>query len=310
VASLAEGQGLTVAGSKDREPVVAAGCLVTAVDGSEPTVLLVHRPKYDDWSLPKGKRDEGEHILATAVREVHEETGLRVALRRPLPSREYLAEGLPKVVHYWHAEVLADDGFVPGKEVDEIAWVPLADAVDRATHPLDAALIAHALQPSGTPFLVLRHGKAVKRAAWDGEDLERPMEPAGHEQAAALVPLLAAYGVGRVHSSAARRCVTTVEPYAEHIAAPVVLEPALTEDGFELDPTAGLDRGSGLLAETDRSGVATVLCGHRPVMPPLLAHLLEGSDVVGPTDTMPTGSFVVVHVNDGTVLAAEQHVVD
>ena len=105
------------------EPIVAGGCLVvrTGVDGLE--ALLVHRPKYDDWSLPKGKRDPGEHVILTAIREVEEETGVRVRLNQPLPHRQYEVAGVPKVVYFWRATPVSVEEFEPGSEVDEIAWL-------------------------------------------------------------------------------------------------------------------------------------------------------------------------------------------
>jgi 8-oxo-dGTP diphosphatase len=296
--------------SRSNEPIVAAGCVVTRGSGADAEVLLVHRPKYDDWSLPKGKQEPKEHVLATAVREVFEESGLVVALRRPLPSREYVVDSTPKAVHYWRAQVEADEGFTPNKEVDEIAWLPVADAVRRATHPLDAELAAMATQPAGTPFLLLRHGKATKRASWDGADLDRPMDAVGFEQADELVPLIGAYGVRRVHSSAARRCMTTVQPYADRHGLPLVPERSLSEEGFLEDPVAALERAAGLLSEADRSGEPVVVCGHRPNMPALLAHLLEESGIVGPTDAIPVASFVAIHVAGGVPIAAEQHFLD
>lgn len=294
-------------GGTPREPVIAAGCLVTRGDGADTEVLLVHRPKYDDWSLPKGKQEPDEHVLATAVREVHEETGVRVRLRRPLPSREYLAEGQPKVVHYWQAEVVGDDGFREGREVDRIAWLRIAAAARTASHAPDGVLIAQALEPMGTPFLVLRHAKARKRAVWDGPDVERPLDRNGVVQARRLVPMLAAYGVRAVHSSSASRCVTTVLPYAERTGLAVIREQSLTEEAFGVDPRAGLQRAVDLLAEAAAAGIATVLCGHRPVMPALIAELLQGSGLVGPTDTMPTGSFVAIHLVGGIPVATEHH---
>lgn len=296
-----------MAGGKGQDPVIAAGCLVTRGHGAATEVLLIHRPKYDDWSLPKGKQEPGEHVLATAVREVHEESGLRVALRRPLPSRDYLADGQPKVVHYWRATVVDDDGFVETKEVDAVAWLPIAEAARTATHAPDGALIAQALEPAATPFLVLRHAKARKRAAWDGPDRERPLDRNGVAQARRLVPMLAAYGVRAVHSSTAERCTATVLPYAERSGFAIIREPELTEEAFEADPAAGLARSSALLADAGKTDTPAVLCGHRPVMPALLAELLQGSGLVGPTDTMPTGSFVVVHINGADVVATEHH---
>ena len=95
--------------------VVAAGAVVWRPDPAHPgevEVCVVHRPRYDDWSLPKGKLDRGEHLLAGAVREVEEETGQRVVLDRPLPTQHYEVNGVPKRVHYWaaRAELLARAG--------------------------------------------------------------------------------------------------------------------------------------------------------------------------------------------------------
>jgi 8-oxo-dGTP diphosphatase len=292
-------------------PIVASGCVVTRdVDGST-EVLLVHRPKYDDWSLPKGKQDPDEHVTLTAVREVLEETGVRVRLQQPLPHREYTVGDAPKVVYYWRASIVVDKGFVPSNEVDDIAWLPLEQAVKRATHPLDGKLVELARQPATTPFVVLRHGHAVKRSAWSGEDLERPLDTLGVEQSDMLVERIAAYGVQRVHTSEARRCVQSVTPYAEHAGLPVVYEPALTENAYEETPAAGNARAAGLLADSVRSGQPTLLCGHRPYLPDLLDHLLEGSGLTAPHDTVPVGSMIVLHPRAdsarNTIAALEHH---
>ena len=86
-------------------------------------------PRYDDWSLPKGKADAGEHLTCTAVREVLEETGVVVALRRPLPMQHATrSTGVPKEVHYWRAVVVEETEFVPGNEVDEIRWLSVDEA--------------------------------------------------------------------------------------------------------------------------------------------------------------------------------------
>src|SRR5215472_19203727 len=98
-------------------------------DSEEPRVLLVHRKKYDDWSLPKGKTEPGELLPVTAVREVLEEGGARLALGRRLSSVRYQVSGRPKRVHYWAARVLSvDPRAVPNSEVDEVAWVPASSA--------------------------------------------------------------------------------------------------------------------------------------------------------------------------------------
>jgi 8-oxo-dGTP diphosphatase len=101
-------------------------------------VALVHRPKYDDWTLPKGKLYPGESFEEAALREVEEETGLRCRLVRELPSSEYPdAKGRPKLVRYWLMEVESDRGFALGDEVDEVRRLPLDDALTLLTYDRD-----------------------------------------------------------------------------------------------------------------------------------------------------------------------------
>ncbi len=275
--------------------IVAAGCLVTRGDGSDREVLLVHRPKYSDWSLPKGKLIEGEHTTQAAVREVVEETGVHVALRQPLPSHKYKVGGDPKIVHYWRAEIVVDEGFAPNSEVDRIEWLSIEAARKRLTRPQDGELALLAAEPASTPFVVLRHGHATKRVDWSGEDPRRPLDPAGFVQAEALVGRLEAYGLVRVHTSSATRCVQTVTPFAAHAGFPVVLEPELCQEAYEAEPDAAKARAAGLLADTLRSGQPTVLCGHRPYLPELMTHLLRGSGLTAPQDTVPVASMLVIH---------------
>jgi 8-oxo-dGTP diphosphatase len=118
--------------------VKAAGGVVLR-DGR---IAVVHRPRYDDWSLPKGKLDPGEGWEECALREVHEETGLRCTLARELSSTSYTdRKGRAKVVRYWLMDVTAEDTFTPDDEVDELRWVPPAEAATLLTYPHDAELI-------------------------------------------------------------------------------------------------------------------------------------------------------------------------
>jgi 8-oxo-dGTP diphosphatase len=119
--------------------VRAAGGVVLDPEGR---VALVHRPRYDDWTLPKGKLDPGESFEDAALREVWEETGLRGRLVRELPSSEYLdAKGRSKVVRYWLMEVEHDPGFVPNDEVDELRWILVDEAQALLTYPRDAEIL-------------------------------------------------------------------------------------------------------------------------------------------------------------------------
>src|SRR4051794_17513614 len=148
--------------------IVAAGAVVLR---KGPEVLLVHRPKYDDWSMPKGKVDPGEHVTATAVREVAEETGLRVRLGPPLRSQQYDVRNgstRTKIVQYWVGRPVAEDdvsAYAPNEEIDQVVWVPIDKARDLLSYERDVATLTEAVpfQKKTHPLIVLRHGKAVPR---------------------------------------------------------------------------------------------------------------------------------------------------
>ena len=259
------------------EPVLAAGAVLWRDGAASPSggleVCVVHRPKYDDWSLPKGKADPGEPLVVTAVREVLEETGNAVALGRPLPAQRYVAFGRPKVVSWWAAA--ADpyaDPWSGTKEIDRIEFLPVADALVRLTRPIDRELVETvAADPAPTRTLVLlRHGTAVPRAAWTGTgtDLDRPLAATGEAESRRLVPVLTAYGVRRVVTSDALRCKATIEPYAAAAALPVEVDARLAQD------TRGPgDRAADAVTEALDADVPVVLCTHRPVLPTLLHRL-------------------------------------
>jgi 8-oxo-dGTP diphosphatase len=113
--------------------VEAAGGVVVR-DGR---VALVHRPRYDDWTLPKGKLDPGETFEDAALREVLEETGLRCRLLRELPRVEYAVKDRPKLVLYWLMEVESEADFVANDEVDELRWLTPADALALLSYERD-----------------------------------------------------------------------------------------------------------------------------------------------------------------------------
>ena len=196
-------------------------------------VALVHRPRYDDWSWAKGKLDAGEEWPAAAVREVAEETSLRVHLRRPLPTSTYPIGSLSglatKEVRYWVAEVVGDTGALK-HEIDEVAWLAPEEAALRLDYARDQEQLRALVQADEAdelttwPLAVVRHAKAYPRGSWEGADPLRPLDARGKERAAALGPILAAYGVKRLVSSPSTRCVDTLRPVRrarpDHHAAP------------------------------------------------------------------------------------------
>ena len=135
-------------------PTVRAGGGIVVRRGPDGTtqVLLVHRPRYDDWSLPKGKADPGERDEETALREVEEETGLRCTLGAPAGRTRYRdSKGRDKVVHYWLMEPVSgagDAAFIPNDEVDDVWWCSVAEAADRLPYSHDRKLLAKAPVPA------------------------------------------------------------------------------------------------------------------------------------------------------------------
>lgn len=287
----------------------AAGVVVLRGKSRKREVLTVHRPHRADWSLPKGKVEFGEHILAAAVRECDEETGYQVRLGPCVGSMEYVAAGRPKRVDYWLAEVVGDEGFAPDDEVDSIAWVPIKDAASHLTYPADVELVQRAASlPSTTPFVLLRHAKAIKRSDFTGDDdADRPLSGRGRGEAKALSPLLEAFGVRSVHSSSAKRCTATVRPFTRRIEAEAVLEPSLTEHAHDADAGEAARR----IVELYAINEPTVVVSHRPVLPTLFGALATHLDI--PEDgtwdpRLSPAAFVVIHRDArGAVIGIERY---
>ena len=225
-----------------RPPIRAAGGVVwrrradgSAEDGVE--VAIIHRPRYDDWSLPKGKLAAGEPDLEGAVREVLEETGYHVRVGRPLGETRYSKQAgggsRTKVVRWWAMQAEAG-AFSATREVDDLEWLSLAEASDRLTRDTDRDVLerfARGPGPSRT-LLLVRHAMAGSSSTWDGDDRDRPLDDCGVAQADELVRILSRFEIGTIASADVRRCVGTVEPLADAQQLIVVPEPLLSEVGY------------------------------------------------------------------------------
>ncbi|TQJ67501.1 8-oxo-dGTP diphosphatase [Arthrobacter sp. SLBN-100] len=257
--------------------VTAAGALPWRLNKDQLEVLLIHRPRYDDWSWPKGKIDDGETVPECAVREVWEEIGLSASLGIPLPPIHYhVASGL-KVVYYWAVRVNGGKLVPDGKEVDSVMWCAPDKAARLLSNPSDVAPLeylrdAHERGELNTwPLLVLRHAKAKPRSSWSKAEGERPLAATGNRQAKAVGRLLQAWKPPRVVTSPWLRCVATVAPYAKAAGAKVKLAEALTEHRHERNPkkTAAVVEA---LFDKQRP---VVLCTHRPALPTVFGQLTE-----------------------------------
>jgi phosphohistidine phosphatase SixA/8-oxo-dGTP pyrophosphatase MutT (NUDIX family) len=268
---------------------------------AEPRVdlLLIHRPRYNDWSFPKGKSEAGETLQATATREIAEETGARVRLGHPLGEMTYpVSDGL-KSVTYWSARIVGEhQPFEPNKEVDEIRWVGVREARKLLTYQHDLDLLETFVElldrraHRARTLVVLRHGKAAARSTGIA-DLDRPLTSVGGQQAKAVLPVLDSYGVGRVVSSPALRCAQTVEPYAHSISTFIEIDERLSEDTTANNVQRSVD------SMLDRKR-PVVLCSHRPTLPWIFEAIGTDSYDLAP------GEGIVVHHRRGTVFTVEK----
>jgi 8-oxo-(d)GTP phosphatase len=299
----------------DGGEIRAAGAVLWRRSGRGIEVALIHRPRYDDWSFPKGKAKPGEHVLETAVREVTEETGLRPVLGRPLPAAHYESAGRPKRVDYWAARPAPGAGgsFQPNDEVDDLEWLPVPEARARLSYQRDVAMLDEfASGPADTvAFTFLRHASAGSKDDWPGDDLDRPLDPAGAAEAARVAPLLWCFGFRRVITSGAERCVATVRPYAALTGMPLVIEPAFTVGRTDQDSgpdAAAAAQAAAHVAAIIAAGAPTVICAHRENLSSLAAAACAalGADALD-CDPLPMAGFWVLHAAHGLLAAAEQH---
>jgi 8-oxo-dGTP diphosphatase len=281
----------------------AAGGVLWRPAGLGVRIAVVHRPRYDDWSLPKGKLDPGEHPLEAAVREVREEAGFAGAVGRRLAGISYRALAGPKTVDYW-AMRAGDGEFVPGDEVDGLEWLPTDDALRRLTYGHDTGVIDDFVRVTADALVLLvRHAKAGDRDSWPHADELRPLDPVGVRQAARLAEVLPLFGPRRIVSADRARCVLTVEPLARRLGVVVELEPALSEDGYAKDPTAGLRRIRDLAA----AGPTSVVCGQGGAIPDMVATLATEDGLALPHFRSMKGSVWALSFRDGLLTAADYY---
>jgi 8-oxo-dGTP pyrophosphatase MutT (NUDIX family)/phosphohistidine phosphatase SixA len=290
----------------DRDVVPAAGAVVWRLAPDGVQVLLVHRPKYDDWSMPKGKREPGEHMLPNAVREVSEETGAKVVLGRRLRGARYAYFDGVKKVDYWAGRVIAvDEAIVPNHEVDQVQWLSVPAAIELASYDHDQSVLRDFARkpPESVPLIVVRHASAGAKKDWRGEDLDRPLDSRGAEDALALAGLLSVFAPGpaRVISSPALRCADTVRPYATLAAAGVEVSDALSDTGRaeSLAP---------VIRQVLASDTPTVLCVHRENVPVVVSQACVALGAELPGDmTLAKAGFWVLNVAAGSLTGMDRY---
>jgi 8-oxo-dGTP diphosphatase len=283
-----------------RERITAAGGVVWRGAHARIEVAIVHRPRYDDWSLPKGKVHKGELTLAAAVREVGEELGAVATPSRRLGSVRYPVDGERKDVTFWSMRYRGGS-FTPSDEVDELRWLRIAEARALLSYETDRAILDEFAQlpPPDSVVILLRHAKAGKRSDWDGPDAQRPLDDVGREQASALVPFLSCFGVDRVVSATPARCVQSVEPFAKAAGLPVDVEPMFDDEKFVDAPAATLTA----LLTFAKPGHVTVVCSQGITIPALIDRMAAG---IVDSDTRKGAAWVLSLV-DGDLVGVDYY---
>jgi 8-oxo-(d)GTP phosphatase len=262
-------------------------------------VLMVHRQQYDDWTLPKGKADNGESPEETAIREVLEETGQRCRIVAPLGATRYRVQGGVKEVHWFAMKPLPDSpGFTKNAEVDRIKWLSRRKLLERLSYEQDRELIEGTdlkkLAQTGTLYLI-RHTTAGDRSRWKGRDEDRSLTKKGWREADAVAGSLADAGIERIVSSPYERCVQSVKPLSKLIKAPIEISPLLAEEP-DLDAAyAFVDS----LVGTD-----TVISTHGDVIPALINRMMWAGLSLESRFYCSKGSIWVVEVDGGKFTTA------
>lgn len=279
-----------------RREILASGVVVLRDGRHGPEVLVVHRPAYDDWSLPKGKVGTDEYLAVTAVREVREETGYRTTLLRRLSQGHYLVGGRPKTVQWWYGRLANNKVGNHDAETDEVAWWPVHKAVTDLDYADEVHALTEALRCTGTrPLIVVRHAKAMNRKSWHGKDSDRRLTERGRRQAKSLATLLEAFGVGELASSSSTRCMRTLLPYAH--AKDLTIRPyrELSEEDAEANPDGVIKAMAQLRQLANQSESSLAVCGHRPVLPAMFDFL-----GVAPSHVLRPGELVLTYPGETT----------
>ena len=240
-------------------------------------VVIIHRPKYDDWTLPKGKAEIGEPLIACAYREVLEETNIETAFGPYLGEVEYLTNDGKKKVSFWSAKVIKEKEFNSNAEVDQLKWVEVTKVKELLTLDTDRKILEQFLQiePDTKPLVLLRHAKAVTRDEWQGEDDDRPLDSYGQNQAKRLLAMYQVFNLEQIHSSDAVRCYDTVVAIAKGLSIKLEVTGKLSESTFKKDKEKAFDYAKDLIKLNE----SVLLCSHNPILPKMLNKLTKKSEV-------------------------------
>lgn len=291
---------------ESENPVIYAAGAVLWRFGAKKRVeiALIHRPRYGDWSLPKGKLDANETMIGCAYREVMEETGHAAIFGPEIGDATYVVDGVTKLVKYWSAQAVGEPTGKPNPtEIDQILWLSPAEARKKLTLDDDRSIVDFFLEfGTGTTALVLlRHAKAIKREDWDGDDGDRPLGNIGQLQAKRLLSKYLPYAIKEVHSSDAMRCIETIEPMTRALQMHPIFSTDLSEYRFAKDKEVALDYAQDLMLRNQ----SAIICSHNPILPKVLKKLIGKKNFKELDQKLEPAEAWVLHHRDGEIIAID-----
>ena len=267
-------------------------------------VALIHRPRYDDWSFPKGKVEQGEAEISCAHREVLEETGYTTIFGPELCKVQYAVGENLKTVRYWAAEAIGEAVAIhDAEEVDQLIWVTVEDAYTKLSRTGDQEVLRNfeKFGADTTPLILLRHGKAISREEWEGDDGDRPLAQLGQQQSKRMHALYHPFGVTEIHTSDAVRCYETVAPIARTMSLNLVYWTELSEYAFEKDKKAAINVVNDIIESEARA----MVCGHNPVIPGIVAKFIGKKNFKELDHGLLPGEAWILHHKEGEIVAID-----
>lgn len=289
----------------ETQKIQAAGAVLwREADEDVIEIALVHRPKYMDWSLPKGKLNRGESHIAGAYREVLEETGYRSKFGPFLGTINYKTDEVAKEVRYWSAKAYKNPETHPSAdEVDELRWISSIQAKNLLTNESDKEIVDKFLEIGAQTqtLILLRHAKALNRDEWQKDDEDRPLDQNGQIQAKNLPQYFLAYNIDQICSSDAMRCAETVLPLSQAIGRSITYVSDLSEYAFYKNKSAAYD----YVKELIESEGAHLVCSHNPILPKMVEKLIGKKSFKSLKKEIAPGDAIVLHFRDGDVVALD-----
>ena len=284
--------------------IQAAGAVVWRNNKDKTEVAIIHRPKYNDWSFPKGKLEVGESLIACAHREVFEETNIQTEFGPFLGDIEYLTPDGKKQVSFWAAKAITHKDFSPNSEVDQLKWVEVKKVKESLTLETDKKILAQfiKLDFDTKPFILLRHAKAITRDEWQGDDDDRPLDSLGQNQAKRLLSIYQVYNIEQIHTSDAVRCYDTVNPMVKGLAIKLEVTGKLSESTYKKDKEKAFDYAKDLIKEDAR----ILLCSHNPILPKMLNRLTKKSDVDADEGKLSPADGWVIHRSGKAIIQIDR----